>query len=454
MEELVGQKQKEVWPKSEVKNRPASGRPALRKELKETSNMNPVTLLIIGAGGRGSEYAAYATEHPDLAKVVGVAEPREFYRNRLVEAHDIPSENVFTDWRAAAEHERLADAVIIATQDDMHVTPAVAFAGKGYHMLLEKPMAPNEADCRRIVAAVVENKIIFAVCHVMRYTAYTQKLKAVIDSGAIGEVVGLQHYEPVGYWHQAHSFVRGNWGNEAKSSPMLLAKACHDIDWISYIMDGPCKSVSSFGSLYHFRKENKPAGAADRCLECPVEADCPYSAKKIYLGMLERGNKVWPVDVLTPDVTPEGVTKALRDGPYGRCVYECDNDVVDNQVVNMLFDGGRTASFTMTAFDEAGHRKTRIFGTRGEIYGDGSKITLFDFLTDTTEVIDTEAPDASILGGHGGGDYGLMSNFIAAVASNDRSKILSGPAETLESHLMVFAAERARRENSVIDVAD
>ncbi len=414
--------------------------------------MNPVKLLIIGAGGRGGGYATYAAEHPDLAKVVGVAEPRDFYRNRLVEIHSIPSGNVFTDWRQAAERERLADAVIIATQDAMHVGPAVAFAAKGYHMLLEKPMATNEGDCRRIVSAAIENKIIFAVCHVMRYTAYTQKLKAVIDSGAIGEVVSLQHLEPVGYWHQAHSFVRGNWGNEAKSSPMLLAKSCHDLDWISYIMDGHCKSVSSFGSLYHFRKEHKPTGAADRCLECPVEADCPYSAKKIYLGTLERGDKGWPVDVLTPDVTPEGITQALRDGPYGRCVYECDNDVVDNQVVNMLFEGGRTASFTMTAFNEGGHRKTRIFGTRGEIYGDGSKITLFDFLTDTTEVIDTEASDASILGGHGGGDYGLMKSFISAVASGDQSKILSGPAETLESHLMVFAAEKARRENSVVDV--
>lgn len=414
--------------------------------------MDPVTILIIGAGGRGNGYSTYAIEHPDLAKVVGVAEPRDFYRNRFVETHDIPAENVFTDWREAAERDRLADAVIIATQDNMHAGPAIAFAGLGYDMLLEKPMAPNEDDCRQIISAAVENKIIFAVCHVMRYTAYTQRLKAVIDSGAIGDVVSIQHLEPVGYWHQAHGFVRGNWGNEAKSSSMLLAKSCHDLDWIQYIMDGPCKSISSFGSLYHFKKENKPAGAADRCMECPVEADCPYSAKKIYLGLVERGGKDWPAVVLTPDVTLEGVTKALIEGPYGQCVYECDNDVVDNQVVNMLFEGGRTASFTMTAFNEAAHRKTRIFGTRGEIYGDGSKITLFDFLTDTTEVIDTDAGDASILGGHGGGDYGLMTSFIAAVAANDQSKILSGPAETLESHLMVFAAEKARRENRVVDL--
>jgi predicted dehydrogenase len=414
--------------------------------------VNPVTILVIGAGARGTGYATYATKHPDLAKVVGVAEPREFYRNQLAETHDIPAENVFTDWQLAAKRERFADVVIIATQDNMHVDPAVAFADLGYHMLLEKPMAPNEADCRRIVSAAVENKIIFSVCHVMRYSLYTQKLKSILDSGAIGEVVSLQHLEPVGYFHQAHAFVRGNWGNEAKSSFMLLAKSCHDLDWISYIMNGSCKSVSSFGSLYHFRKDKKPAGAADRCLDCPVEPDCPYSARKIYLDKPPRGPHDWPVTVLTPDTTPEGVTKALREGPYGLCVYECDNDVVDNQVVNMLFADGRTASFTMTAFTAMLGRKTSIFGTRGEIYGDGSKITLTDFLTDSTEVIDTGTDASATSGDHAGGDYEFMKSCIAAIGENDPSKILSGPSETLESHLMVFAAERARRENSVVDV--
>jgi len=414
--------------------------------------MKPVTLLIAGAGARGTGYATYAEKHPDLARVVAVAEPREHYRNAMAQAYDIPSENVFADWKDAAAAPKLADAVIVATQDAMHVEPAIAFAEKGYHMLLEKPMAPTDAECRSIISAVNNNGILFAVGHVMRYTAYTQAVKKVVDSGRIGEVVSIQHFEPVGYWHQAHSFVRGNWGNEARSSFMLLAKSCHDLDWLSYIMGEHCTRVSSFGSLTHFRKENKPDGAAHRCLDCDVEPTCPYSAKKIYLGRLAKGQTGWPVDILTPDLTEEGITTALGEGPYGVCVYDCDNDVVDHQVVNLEFAGGQTAAFTMTAFNKAGHRKTRIFGTRGEITGDGDSFDVFDFLTDETETIDTKAPVDGLLGGHGGGDYGLMTAFIAAVASGDQSKVLSGPAQSLESHLMVFAAERARRNATVENV--
>ena len=415
--------------------------------------MAPVTLIIVGAGGRGSTYATYAASHPDRAKVVGVAEPRDHYRDQMAEKHAIPPEDVFTDWQDIAKRERFADAAVVATQDDMHAGPAIALASKGYHILLEKPMAPTAEDCRRIVAAIVENRLIFAVGHVMRYTRYTQGRKGVLDSGAIGDIVSLQHLEPVGYWHQAHSFVRGNWRNEGLSSAMLLAKSCHDLDWIRYMMGVPGRRVSSFGSLRHFRKEEQPEGAADRCVDCGVEAACPYSAVKIYVrDRLEKGHTGWPLDVLTPEPTAESVDAALRTGPYGRCVYACDNDVVDHQVVNMEFEGDRTASFTMTAFNKAGHRKTRIFGTRGEIYGNGQTIEVFDFLTDQTEVIDTSKSDSSILGGHGSGDYGLMHSFVTAVAEGDQSRILSGPQETLESHLIVFAAEEARRQGSVVPI--
>jgi len=414
--------------------------------------MPPVTLLIVGAGSRGFGYARYAREFPDEAKVVAVAEPREAYRRRLAEEYDVPAENVFADWTQAAARERLADAALICTPDAVHAGPAVALAEKGYHMLLEKPMAPNEADCRRIYDAVTAAGVIFAVGHVMRYTAYTQRLKQLLDSGVIGEVVNVQHLEPVGFWHQAHSFVRGNWRNEGESSFMLLAKSCHDLDWLRYLMGAACRRVSSFGSLHHFREANKPAGAGSRCLECAVEADCPYSAKRIYLGRVARGHTGWPVDVLAPDVTEASVTEALRTGPYGRCVYDCDNDVVDHQVVSMEFADGRTASFTMTAFNAGGGRQTRLFGTRGEIVGDSSEIRHYDFLSGEWETIDTRAGDQTVLGGHGGGDFGLMYSFISAVGAGEPGRILSGPAETLESHLIVFAAERARREGTVVDV--
>ncbi len=414
--------------------------------------MPPVTLIVIGAGSRGATYAGYAAQHPEQVRIVGVADPREFYRRQLASQHTIPPEHVFTDWREAAAQPKFADGVIIATPDQVHVEPAIAFAGLGYHLLLEKPMALNAADCRRIVDAVHANGVMVAVCHVLRYTAYTQQVKAIIASGRLGEIVSLQHLEPVGFWHQAHSFVRGNWRNEAESSSMLLAKSCHDLDWISYIMDRRCTQVSSFGSLKHFRRAEQPQGAADRCLECGVEATCPYSAPRIYLERVRRGETGWPVAILTPDVTVEGVTEALRTGPYGRCVYACDNDVVDHQVVAMQFEGGASATFTMMAFTRARPRETRIFGTRGELYGDGQTIQVYDFLTGQTETIDTQLSDGSILSGHGGGDEGLMRRFVAALGRNDPREILSGPDATLESHMMVFAAEQARCEQRVVDV--
>ncbi|MBN1674146.1 MAG: Gfo/Idh/MocA family oxidoreductase [Kiritimatiellae bacterium] len=416
--------------------------------------MQRVKLAVLGAGGRGTAYADYAGKYPQEAQVVAVAEPRAFYRERMASRHGIATGHVFNGWEELLAKGRLADAIIIATQDAMHAAPAVAAAELGYHILLEKPMAPNERDCRRIVGSAIKNGVILAVCHVLRYTAYTRKVKELIDSGLIGEVISLQHLEPVGYWHQAHAFVRGNWRNEAESSPMLLAKSCHDLDWIRYIMNTPCRKVHSFGTLNHFRKACRPAGAAEHCLACAVEPQCPYSAKKIYLGFLRSGRTGWPVNVLTPEVTEAGVTEALQAGPYGRCVYACDNDVVDNQVVSMLFAGGKTASFTMTAFSKMAGRRTTVFGSRGELRGDSSTLEHYDFLTDRTETIDTRASDASIAGGHGGGDTGLMQSFVAAVANEDPSRILSGPEETLETHLMVFAAERARRENRVVDLAE
>jgi predicted dehydrogenase len=413
--------------------------------------MKPVEMIIAGAGDRGFVYASYAKVHPDRAKVVGVAEPRDFYREKMAKEHNIPDENIFKDWKDLAKKEKFADIAIVTTQDHMHKDPAIAFAKRGYHILLEKPMASDEKSCREITKTVLDKKILFAVGHVLRYTRYTQILKELISSGIIGDIISIQHLEPVGFWHQAHSFVRGNWRNEKESSFMLLTKSCHDIDWIRYIMGKRCVSISSYGSLTHFKKENKPSIAGENCLECNFEPDCPYSAKRIYLGFIKRGEKGWPVTVITSDITVAGVVKAIREGPYGRCVYECDNDVVDHQIVNMEFEGGETASFTMTGFTKARQRETRIFGTRGEIYGNGTKIQFFEFLTGRSEILDLSEEYPSSLADHGGGDYGLIHSFISAVSENDPSKILSGPEETLETHLMTFAAERSRRERKTID---
>lgn len=417
----------------------------------------PVTLAIVGAGMRGQAYANFALEHPDLAKVVAVAEPRDFQRERMVQAHGIPAENVFVTWEDLAAKPRLADAAIICTQDRMHLAPMLAAAPKGYAILMEKPMATSLAECERIVACARAYGNIFAVCHVLLYTDFTIRLKALLDSGLIGEVVNVQHLEPVGWWHQAHSFVRGNWANEGESTFMLLAKCCHDIDWLRHIMGRPCRSVASFGSLRHFRASERPAGAADRCLDCSVEAACPYSAKRFYLDQFDRDwiNR-YCVAVITDDHTPEGVKKALREGPYGRCVYACDNDVVDNQIVALDFADGATASLTMTAFAPQSDRKTRLFGTRGYIETDSAQIRHFDFVSEKSATIDTRVFDdaSKAVVSHGGGDHGIMKAFVEAVASGDQRRVWSGPAETLASHRIVFAAEKARRENRVVEMRE
>ena len=405
-----------------------------------------VRYAIVGAGQRGAGYAELIGELPG-AQVVAVAEPRAHQRERLVREHGVT--HVFSSWEDLAAAPRLADAAVVSTQDSEHVGPAVALARKGYHLLVEKPLAPTPEACTELVDAVTEAGVLFAVCHVMRYRPYTRLVKQLVDDGRIGEVVSVQHLEPVGHWHHAHSYVRGNWRRTDEASFMLLAKSGHDIDWLRHIVGKPIERVSSFGSLRHFTAENAPADSADRCLDCAVEPTCPYSASRLYLGMVRAGRKGWPVSVLADEVTETSVTTALREGPYGRCVYRCDNDVVDHQVVAMEFEGGTTATFTMTAFTPHVDRRTQVFGTRGFLDGDGLRVRLHDFVTEKTETLEVPNEGVDTDAGHAGGDSGLIAAFTTAVATGDASHILSGPAESLESHLAVFAAERARLSGTV-----
>ena len=416
----------------------------------------PVTLAIIGAGKRGEAYAAYAKLHPDQLQVIAVAEPRALLRERMAAEFGIPPERCYDGYEAFATEPKLCDAVAICTQDRMHLGPVEALAPKGYAILLEKPMSPDLAECERIIECVNAHGNLFACCHVLLYTELTQQLRGLLHAGIIGDIVSIQHLEPVAWWHQAHSFVRGNWNNTATSSFMLLAKSCHDLDWLRHLVGSHCRRVASFGSLRHFKASEQPPGAADRCLDCPdpIESACAYSAKQLYQGHFGRD---WIIDYLNDvitggDGTREAVAAALADGPYGRCVYACDNDVVDNQTVMLEFDGPVTATFTMTAFTPTMHRATRLCGTRGFIETDFIKIKVFDFLTETETVHDTAVdPDsATAVTGHGGGDYFLMQAFVRAVATGDTAGVFSGPEATLESHRIVFAAEKSRLEDRII----
>ena len=417
--------------------------------------MKRISVIIIGAGSRGTHYSGFLKEYPEI-EVVAVAEPRDFYRDKMGADWNIPAERRFRDWReVAALPERIADAAVIATSDNQHTGPAIALANRGYHLLLEKPMAPTLAECEAIVKAAKKTEIIFAVCHVLRYTTYTQKVKELLDSGVIGELVNIQHIESVMYWHQAHSYVRGNWRNEEESSSMLLAKSCHDIDLFRYWVGRKCKRVSSFGGLKFFRRENQPAGAADRCTDCPkgIESQCPYSAVKIYWrDRAKNGYWRWPIDVVTEVPNRDALFLALKDGPYGRCVFACDNDVVDHQTVIFEFENGVTVDFTMTAFTpNGGRRHTRFCGTRGYLEGDGAEITCYNYLDDSVKKIELNHNfSGTIEDGHGGGDGRLVRNWVNALVAGSPEALLTGPDETLESHRIVFAAEQSRRENRTI----
>jgi len=412
--------------------------------------MQSVTFTVVGAGDRGTGYGRWIADHPDQAAVVAVAEPRQVRRDRFAAEHGIPADRVFDDWRALVDRPQLSDAVIVATQDQVHAEATLALLDKGYHVLLEKPMASTEAECRHIADAAVRAGTVFAVCHVLRYTPHTQLVKSIVDSGQLGQVVSVQHLEPVGYWHQAHSYVRGNWRRTDQATFMLLAKSCHDLDWLQYIVGAPIAQVASFGGLRHFIPANAPEGATARCLDCPRQTTCPYSAVSLYRGLLAAGDIGWPLSTVCDTATPAALEAALATGPYGVCVYAADNDVVDHQVVALQFADGVSGVFTMTGFNPGGHRRTTIFGSHGQLVTDGERIAVTNFGRNQTEtIVVSDTSDATSAGGHGGGDAGLMQAFVEAVRTGSSQGVLSGPAASLSSHLAVFAAERARLTGSV-----
>lgn len=411
--------------------------------------MKQKTAILVGAGARGQIYAAYARQHPEQLRIVAVAEPKAERRAVFCHTYGIDDACQYQDWRELLAQPRMADAALIATLDDQHTGPAVQALEKGYHVLLEKPMSNREEECRAIAAAAQKGGRVLSICHVLRYAPFFLTIKRLIDENVLGEVASISLIENVAYWHFAHSFVRGNWRKEENSSPVILAKSCHDMDILVWLMGRRCKSVSSFGSLQYFDAAHAPAGAPLRCSDgCPHSAACPYEARKLYL----TGSTEWPVDMLTTDLTPSGIEKALREGPYGRCVYHCDNDVADRQVVNLEFEGGGVASFTLTAFTGDCTRMIRITGTGGDLEGnlEANRLVLHRFGEDARE-IEVPLPEETNTYGHAGGDYYLMRDFLQAI-DGQAEKNATDAQVSLQSHLICFAAEKSRRENRVISL--
>ncbi|KAJ3292949.1 hypothetical protein HDU79_000858 [Rhizoclosmatium sp. JEL0117] len=427
---------------------------------------NPVTVLVVGAGQRGNIYASFCLTHPSLATVVAVCESNAKRQSNFALRHKIDAKNVLSDYKQITKG--LAQCAVVSTLDQSHADIVVHLASLGYHILCEKPMAVSLEDCEVMRQAVLKAGVLFACGHVLRYSPYTRALQSVLRSGEIGDIINVVHVEPVGWYHFAHSFVRGNWRNEAETSFSLMTKCCHDVDLLTHLF-APLKAkrVSSFGSLTHFKKSQKPkeAGDAKNCLDCSISSSCPYSATSLYITQARKLNKNWPISVVcggqevdaeTPQDLEDLVVSKLRDGQYGACVYEIpDNDVCDHQVVNIEFEGGKTASLTMVAFTESVcQRATRIHGTKGEIIGDMSTFTVFDFGSKVKRTVDPAKTDVDGDGtsGHGGGDSGLMHAFIRAVATGDQSLLGCDVNDVFESHRLVFAAEEARLKGTVVSL--
>ncbi len=404
----------------------------------------PLECVIVGAGNRGWLYSQYAARFPHEMKVVGIAEPVPLRQEKFKKEYALDESRVFTTWEHVFDRPKFADFVIVSTIDKHHYGAAMRALEAGYHVLLEKAIAQSWKECRDIRAQAKKYGRIVGICHVLRYAPYFIKMREVIRSGDIGEVLSIQHLEPIGNIHFSHSFVRGNWRNERESTPILLSKSCHDLDLFYWMLGSPCRSVTSFGRLDYFRRERAPAGNARRCADgCRVESTCPYSALRIYLR-----ERIWGVGHVI-DLQPwdEGkVSEALREGPYGRCVFHSDNDVPDHQVVNLEFGEGVTVAFSMEAHTSYMGRRTRIMGTRGDIVGDEQALAVTEFSRgESTAYTADELSAAFAGGGHGGGDWRLVRAFLQAVYQNDESLLTSTIEDSMESHRIGFEAEVSRK---------
>ncbi|ARU40453.1 hypothetical protein CCB80_04575 [Armatimonadetes bacterium Uphvl-Ar1] len=406
----------------------------------------PIRVLIAGYGNRGGYYGSFQSQLKSEFQVVGVADPVDYKRANATRIHNLDPKNVVTTWEHLFDRPKFADAVLVSTPDHLHYGPAMAALNAGYDLILEKPIAQTWRECSDILALARKKNAIVGVCHVLRYAPYFVQMKEVVRSGMIGDVVSIQHMEPIHYLHFAHSYVRGIWRNEKQSNPSLLAKSCHDLDILRWVIDAPCERVSSFGSLKYFRDEYAPKGAPTHCMDgCPIENSCIYHAAQVYVH-----KKLWGWGhIETSNRTDQGILEALRKGQYGKCVFKNDNTVVDHQVVNMQFAGNVTAAFSMEAMTSYGGRKTRIMGTKGDIVGDERFLDVYDF--ENRKAIRWDVNQAfGNLDGHGGGDIRLCKDFCHAVARRDETILTSNLTESMESHLIGFQAEKSRNSGGQV----
>ena len=415
--------------------------------------LKPLTLAAIGCGARTRTYIGLAGRQPGRYLPVAAADPRPERLKQTAQLSNNPAFRTFKDADAILAEGKLADVMIIGTQDAWHRKHAIAAMETGYDLLLEKPIATTLEDTLTVEATARRLGRRVLVCHVLRYTPLYRQIKTILESGALGEIVSINATEGVGAFHQAHSFVRGHWAVTRQSSPMILAKSCHDLDILRWLAGQPCEQVSSAGGLTHFRAANAPEGAPERCLDgCPVEDSCPYYARH-YVGK----EKFWLEHIcdLPKKASDEERLAWIHSSPWGRCVYRCDNDAVDHQVVQLQFAGGLTASFTMTAFESGRH--IEIYGTKGKLragpyiregYGEGDIVVRY--LDGREDDVYDSQPEEGGYASHGGGDAGIMHALYDEMQKGDPAEMTSSLEVSVESHRIAFAAEEARKRRQVV----
>lgn len=418
-----------------------------------------LTVSIIGCGARGAyAYGPNIFDAKDKFKIVALCDLIKEKVDRNGDIWGVPVENRFTDEDEFFAEKR-SDIVLIATQDKDHVRMGLKALALGYDIMMEKPISADESELYELLAAQKKYKGQILVCHVLRYAPAFVKVKELLDSGVIGKLIHIESTEQVAYWHQAHSYVRGNWRREEDSSPMIMAKSCHDLDLLQYYADSACDTIYSVGELSYFNRENQPKEASDRCSDCALVQSCPYSAERGYVEYWKKlgcPENAWPFNVLTQDLphTEEKIRNAYQNSPYGRCVFACDNDVVDHQYLTMTFKNGVKASFTMTAFTKEMGRIMSFHGTLGSIKFDESqdyiKVQPFGKDEQTIRVSELINPDSVSSYGHGGGDYMLLSDLYKM--GTEKTACSTTLEKSVESHLMALAAEKSRKSGKVVKV--
>ncbi len=435
----------------------------------------PVTLALLGAGARGElNLATLARKHSGEMKFVAVAEPHAGRRERFRRLFEIPSKNAFGDWRELLDRPRLADALINALPCRMHYESSMAAMAKGYDMLLEKPMALSPGQCVALADVAESAGLNLTIALQCRYNRIYTMVRRLLDEGRVGRIMNIDCAENIGYWHFALSYVRGIHHSTDLSHSFVMAKGIHDLDLVNWFAGAPAVEVSSFGGLSFFTEENAPEGAPERCADgCPHQASCEFSALRQYVkpgkpdlpwrllgGMSFGALRDFLINprfrslasVVSPDdLSEEGRRRALDETDYGRCVFRAGNNVADHQTVSILYENDVVASFQLSAFSLMWERTLNLHGTTGEIRSAdfSGRLELRTF--NPGAVKRKRVRYHGII--HGGGDETILVNFARALSRGGRG-LLTGARDSLESHLVCFAAEESRLSGRAVRMDD